>query len=60
MYNPFLLSFLQSLLNSLKNEGADFVIIAANSPHSVFHQVNQHVDIPMISIIDTTVQKRLN
>ncbi|MBU3217263.1 aspartate/glutamate racemase family protein [Clostridium estertheticum] len=55
-----MLSFLQSLLNSLKNEGADFVIIAANSPHSVFHQVNQHVDIPMISIIDTTVQKRLN
>jgi len=53
------IEYIEKGINSLKNAGADFVIMAANSPHSVFNQVNQQVDISMISIIDTTVQKAI-
>jgi len=44
-------------LFSLKNAGSDFVIMAANSPHSVYPQVAERVDIPMISIVDTAAKK---
>ena len=46
-------------INSLKNAGAEFVIMAANSPHSVFHQVNHQVNTPMISIVDITAKKAI-
>lgn len=44
-------------INSLKNAGAEFVIMAANSPHSVLNRISPHVDIPIISIVDAVAKK---
>lgn len=44
-------------INNLKNAGADFVIMAANSPHSVLEDVCQQVDIPILSIVDAVARK---
>ena len=41
-------------IRALQNAGADFAILAANSPHSVFPQVQAQVDLPMLSIVDET------
>lgn len=46
-------------INSLKAAGSDFVIMAANSPHSVYPQVADKIDIPMISIVETTAKKAI-
>lgn len=39
-------------INNLKNAGADFIIMAANSPHSVLDKVKQQINIPILSIVD--------
>lgn len=45
--------------HSLQNAGADFIIMAANSPHSVFEQVKEQTDVPMISIVETAAKKAI-
>ncbi len=44
-------------IHSLERAGADFVIMAANSPHSVFEEVNGKANIPMLSIVETTAKE---
>ncbi len=39
---------------ALQNAGAGFVIMAANSPHAVFEEVEQLAAVPMLSIVDVT------
>jgi len=39
---------------SLKNGGADFAVIATNTIHKVFHEIEQKSSIPLLSIIDST------
>lgn len=39
-------------LRSLKNAGADFAIMAANSPHSVFEDIHAQAGLPVLSIVD--------
>ncbi|MCL2767764.1 MAG: amino acid racemase [Synergistaceae bacterium] len=39
--------------NNLEKAGAGFIIMAANSPHSVFEEVKKQTNLPMISIVDT-------
>jgi aspartate racemase len=46
------INYILSGINHLKNAGADFIIMAANSPHSVFDKVKQEISIPLLSIID--------
>ncbi|UOQ49328.1 amino acid racemase [Gracilibacillus caseinilyticus] len=41
-------------VHTLKKAGADIVIMAANSPHSVFDEIRQRALIPMISIVEAT------
>lgn len=41
-------------VDSLEKAGADFAVIASNTPHRVFPQIEKQVSIPMISIITTT------
>ncbi len=41
---------------SLKNAGADFAIIATNTMHKVFHEIEQKSPIPLLSIIDSTAK----
>src|SRR5690606_19886582 len=35
----------------------DFAVLAANTPHIVFGQVQEKVDIPLISIVEETAEK---
>lgn len=44
-------------IHSLERAGADFVIMAANSPHSVFEEVSGKANIPMLSIVETTAKE---
>lgn len=44
-------------IKSLESAGADFAIMAANSPHSVFDKVVEKVELPIISIVETTAKK---
>ncbi len=49
--------YLTEGLKSLEKAGADFVVMAANSPHAVFEIVQKRVSIPMLSIVEITAQK---
>ena len=47
-------------IRCLERSGADFGIMAANSPHAVFKEVESRVEIPLLSIVDTTAKKASN
>lgn len=49
-----LADYLGTAVRSLEQAGADFAVIAANTPHIVFDEVLQQVHIPMISIVEET------
>ena len=51
-----LATMLTSKLTSLKNAGADFAVISANTPHIVFDQVLAQSPLPLISIVDVTLE----
>lgn len=48
--------------DKLKNTGADFGLIATNTMHKVFDEVQKSVDMPLLNIIDETSKqaKKLN
>lgn len=52
-----LTDFLLSAIASLKSAGADFAVIASNTPHVVFDQVNNRSSLPLISIVEATCKK---
>jgi aspartate racemase len=37
--------------------GADFAIMAANSPHSVLEEIRNDIPIPVLSIVDAVGQR---
>lgn len=41
----------------LENAGADFVIMAANSPHSVLDNVKKRINVPILSIVDAVAME---
>ncbi len=43
--------------NNLKNAGADFIIIGANTAHYFYDEVSSQVDVPFLHIIDETVKE---
>ena len=45
---------LTNAINNLANAGADFAVIASNTPHIVFDKVQQQSSLPLISIVDET------
>jgi aspartate racemase len=49
--------YIVSGVESLENAGAEFIVMAANSPHSVFDIVQRKTEIPMISIVDETAKE---
>ncbi|HLR71233.1 MAG TPA: amino acid racemase [Pseudogracilibacillus sp.] len=69
MYNVFqyisddnlggLSTYLVNAANKLEKIGADFIVISANTPHIVFDQVSEKVQLPMISIVEATYEKVL-
>lgn len=52
-----LIDYLTAAVHQLEKAGADFAVLAANTPHIVFDQVQEKVDIPLISIVEETVEK---
>ena len=44
-------------LRKLTNAGADFAVIAANTPHIVFDDIRRQTSIPLISIVEATCQE---
>lgn len=48
--------YLVNSVESLQKAGAEFIVIAANSPHSVFEIVQKQAKIPLISIVEITAE----
>lgn len=44
-------------IRCLERSGANFALMAANSPHAVFKEVQSRVEIPLLSIVDVTAKK---
>ena len=51
---PPIVEYLASEIDRLARAGADFALIAANTPHLVFDEVQQRVRIPLLSIVEAT------
>lgn len=49
-----LIDYLTDAVQKLQVVGADFVVMSANTPHVVFEQVQENVQVPMISIVEET------
>ena len=48
--------YILSGLKALEDAGAKFIVIAANSPHSVFDVIQKRTSVPVISIVEITAQ----
>lgn len=44
-------------IHALESAGADFIIISANTPHTVFDELAEQTKVPMISIVECTAEK---
>jgi aspartate racemase len=51
-----LVDYLNGEIQKLKNGGADFAVLASNTPHIVFEQLKKKSSIPLISIVEMTVK----
>ena len=51
-----LAKWLTSKVASLKNAGVDFAVISANTPHIVFKQIQAQSPLPLISIVEATLE----
>ena len=49
--------YLASEVKKLENAGAEFAVIASNTPHIVFNRVRALSQLPLISIVEVTGQK---
>lgn len=52
-----LINLLLLSISQLKNAGADFAVIASNTPHMVFDQLKNKSALPLISIVEETCKK---
>ncbi|MGN9163949.1 aspartate/glutamate racemase family protein [Tissierellaceae bacterium HCP3S3_D8] len=50
-------SYILEGLENLKKAGADFVIMAANSPHSVLESIIDKIPLPIISIVESVAKE---
>ncbi len=51
------IEYLMTGINSLENAGASFIIMAANSPHAVYEDLVKLSKVPILSIVQATVEK---
>ena len=49
--------YLMTGINSLQNGGADYIVMAANSPHAVYDELVQRSKVPILSIVEATAEK---
>src|SRR5271168_1552830 len=50
---PAVSEYLLGAVQKLADAGADFGVLAANTPHVVFDELNRRSPIPLISIVET-------
>ncbi len=50
-------AYLVSEINKLAAAGADFALMASNTPHIVFKKIQQSSPLPLISIVEVTCEK---
>lgn len=56
---PKYVNYLMGGINSLQKGGADFIIMAANSPHAVYDDLVKKTNLPILSIVEATAEKAL-
>ena len=49
--------YLVTSIKSLEKAGVEFIVIAANSPHSVFDIIQKKASVPVLSIVEITAQE---
>jgi aspartate racemase len=54
---PGYIAEIMSGIRALESAGVDFVIMAANSPHAVFDDVEAQARVPMLSIVRVTAEE---
>ena len=54
---PHYIEYILEGIKSLEKAGADFVIMAANSPHAVFTEVEEKSNLPVLSIVEVTAER---
>ncbi len=54
---PGYIEYIMSGIRSLEKAGADFIIMAANSPHAVYDKINESANVPVLSIAESTAEK---
>lgn len=53
------IGYIMEGVRSLEAAGAEFVVMAANSPHAVFDQVQEKAGVPLISIAEVTADEAM-
>jgi aspartate racemase len=52
--------YLVAEIQKVAKAGADFALLASNTPHIVFDQINKASPLPLISIVEATCEKVMN
>lgn len=53
-------AYLADCLGRIKNAGADFAVMSANTPHLLFDDLQTRVDMPLLNIVEACAQKAQN
>ncbi len=51
------INYITEGITALENAGAEFIIMAANSPHAVFSEVEKRSTVPLLSIVAVTAEE---
>ncbi|HEC39561.1 MAG TPA: amino acid racemase [bacterium] len=51
------IDYLMSGINSLEKSGVNFIVMAANSPHAVFEELENLSKVPILSIVKATINR---
>ncbi len=51
------IEYLMSAIKSLENGGVTFIVMAANSPHAVYNDLENLSEVPILSIVKATAEK---
>jgi aspartate racemase len=56
-HKEFYIEYIMEGIQALQNAGTDFIIMAANSVHSVCNEIKHRARVPIVSIVDAVVHK---
>lgn len=51
------IKYIMEGITSLEKAGAEFIVMAANSPHAVFEDVEKRSKVPLLSMVEVTAEK---